>query len=402
MINGMSGDTNGGVCLIKEYDYFTYTQDTSGCTCSNITGYTTSYIPMGTYILPYKNTNNNYSINTLDTSLSIVVSSITGFAETYINDLVTTGYTSYDNSGFENRIIYDSTLDQYFYFENDINSTNCILNTTPMWAIIDTVTNGIWLSGGTTNYWYNEMDNCGNNTGNEIVYSMDINPNSATYKQTASIYKCSVSIPIVTIYSITGTTFNSAIINFEIINSGNTISSTGILYGTDQNILNWLNVSGVTNNIEITGLTSGTTYYVKAYAINEIGTGYSAEDNFTTQNPMILYVPTVLSLNQTGTTLSGSTFNGLITSDGGSPITDNGFYYGNISGTTTGSTQMSLSGTTIGNFSEFIGGFGINTQHFYKAYATNAIGTTLSDIEIEFYTLANTPGNPTVNNILIV
>lgn len=186
----MTGDTNGGLCLIKAYPHYTYDQTNLNCPtgCTDSTGYTTTYLPMGIYIKPYINTNANYSINVLDESISIVVDTISGFTESYITDLITTGYTSYDGSGFENRVIYDDTLNKFFYFDNQINSSACQLLTDPIWAIISHTTNELY--NGVGDYWYNELNDCGDLTGNKYVYLNDINPGSGTYGQEQIILKC--------------------------------------------------------------------------------------------------------------------------------------------------------------------------------------------------------------------
>ena len=64
LANGMATTSEGGVYLIKYYDFYTYEQTVTGCTCVNVTGHTTGYTSTGTYVLPYKNTNSNYSIDT--------------------------------------------------------------------------------------------------------------------------------------------------------------------------------------------------------------------------------------------------------------------------------------------------------------------------------------------------
>ena len=195
MINGMTGDTSGGVCLIKEYSYYTYSQGT--CPCADIvsTGLTTTYLPMGIYVIPYVNTNANYTINNQDDSIFLQVDSFSGFTESYILDLVTTGYTgNTQNNGkiYEDRVIYDLETNNYYYFENDINSINCTSNTDSLWSIIDNNNGGI-LFTGVGDYFYTELNNCGTPTGNKYVYLSDINPSSATYGQTQTILKCPTS-----------------------------------------------------------------------------------------------------------------------------------------------------------------------------------------------------------------
>jgi len=59
--------------------------------------------------------------------------------------------------------------------------------------------------------------------------------------------------------------------------------------------------------------------------------------------------------------------------------------------------KTTVSGTT-GSYTLGLSSLGVNAQYFFKAYAMNANGTTLSTPELSFYTLANTPSAPTVAN----
>lgn len=69
---------------------------------------------------------------------------------------------------------------------------------------------------------------------------------------------------------------------------GHAISSCGFYYGTSEDAINtWSRVTGYVSgdfSKEITGLTRGTTYYVKAYATNEVGTIESDVVSFTTES----------------------------------------------------------------------------------------------------------------------
>lgn len=64
----------------------------------------------------------------------------------------------------------------------------------------------------------------------------------------------------------------------------------------------------------ITGLTAGTTYYVRAYATNNAGTGYGDQVNFTTGklNPVITTWPSASAITY-GQQLSSSTLSGAVT-----------------------------------------------------------------------------------------
>ena len=62
-----------------------------------------------------------------------------------------------------------------------------------------------------------------------------------------------------------------------------------------------------------------------------------------------------------------------VTSDGGSPITSRGFYYGTSPSPTT--NQILVSGTT-GAMSTSLTGLAASTLYYYRAFATNSNGTT--------------------------
>jgi len=74
----------------------------------------------------------------------------------------------------------------------------------------------------------------------------------------------------------------------------------------------------------------------------------------------------------TGTTL---TLNGNATSDGGSSITQRGFYFGTNSSSPTNNTKYTVSGTT-GAYSLGRTGLSGSTTYYCWAFATNSIGTT--------------------------
>ena len=134
---------------------------------------------------------------------------------------------------------------------------------------------------------------------------------------------------------------------------------------------------------KITGLTANTTYYLRAYASNSIGTAYGSEISFTTLQP----IPPVLTtasatLITTTTAFSG----GSVTSDGGSPLTLRGVCWNTAHNPTTGNTKTS-DGLGIGNFVSNISGLIPNGTYYLRAYATNSVGTGYGDeITLKTYT----------------
>jgi len=97
------------------------------------------------------------------------------------------------------------------------------------------------------------------------------------------------TVPTVVIYSITDITSSSAKITTQVTDGGGgTVGETGICWGGSINPDLTNNVSnvgaGLGEFISIpTHLDSNTTYNVRAFATNEVGTAYSSNMTFTTQ-----------------------------------------------------------------------------------------------------------------------
>jgi hypothetical protein len=94
---------------------------------------------------------------------------------------------------------------------------------------------------------------------------------------------------------------------------------------------------------------------------------------------------------------TNSTLNGTVTASNNADITDRGFYWKTSPGVSVADTQVSEGGTTVSSFAKTITGLGANTVYYFRAYAANAIGTTLDSADTTFYTLANPPTAPVVN-----
>ncbi len=131
----------------------------------------------------------------------------------------------------------------------------------------------------------------------------------------------------------------------------------------------------------VTGLTSGTLYYVRSYATNNVGTAYGDQVSFTTTTPQIATLSTTsITLITTTTASSGGT----ITTDGGSVITGKGVCWGiNISPTTGGSHTSDGAGN--GSFNSSLTGLTAGTIFHVRAYAINGVGTAYGN-EVIFTT----------------
>jgi len=141
-------------------------------------------------------------------------------------------------------------------------------------------------------------------------------------------------------------------------------------------------------NTSLSGLAAGTTYYVRAYAVNAAGAGYSAQQVFTT--PPIV-PPTVTMTSALGTGMTTGTVAGNVSDDGGSTVVARGFIVGTTNPPSGPSSQV---GSGTGSFSLLLNSLTAGRNYFVRAYATNALGTTaLSSNTLSFNT---TPASPPV------
>jgi hypothetical protein len=138
----------------------------------------------------------------------------------------------------------------------------------------------------------------------------------------------------------------------------------------------------------VTGLNNATTYDV--YFVAEASTLLQASPTMVSvTTTSSATAPSVSSPTATSITNNSALLGGNVSSDGGSIITEKGTVWKTSAGVTITDNPLTTTGTT-GVFSHSRTGLPAKTQIFYKAYAINAINTTLS-AEASFYTLANEP-----------
>lgn len=141
--------------------------------------------------------------------------------------------------------------------------------------------------------------------------------------------------------------------------------------------------------VSFTGLKALTTYYLRAYATNSIGTAYGNEISFTTAvatTPKVGSGLTTNPLDPYGNSVSWTTALmeiGII-SDGGAPITANGVCW-NTSPNPTIANSKTNDPTGNEHFVSQITGLTPFTTYYTRAYAINSVGITYGD-EISFTT----------------
>ena len=120
----------------------------------------------------------------------------------------------------------------------------------------------------------------------------------------------------------------------------------------------------------ISGLTPGTTYYVRAYATNSVGTAYGNEITVAALANLPIVSTTAASNISDTSAISG----GNVTSDGGAAVTARGVCWDTSHNPTINGSHSS-DGTGTGTFTSNISGLTPGTTYYVRAYATNSAGT---------------------------
>ncbi len=207
---------------------------------------------------------------------------------------------------------------------------------------------------------YATTDAAGVVYGNTISFSTD------------TIFKPTLTTTAITNPGVT-TAVSGGIISSD---GGGAVTERGVCYSvnpnpiyTDNKTLDGTGIGSFTSNIS--GLSQGTQYYVRAYAKNIAGISYGNQLTFNTLN----YSDAVLTTNSTsGVTSNSAISGGNITFDGGSPITARGVCWSTSSNPNIFGNKTT-NGSGSGNFTSNITGLNPATAYYARAYATNVLGT---------------------------
>lgn len=120
------------------------------------------------------------------------------------------------------------------------------------------------------------------------------------------------------------------------------------------------------------GLTLGEKYYVRAYAINNVGTAYSTNEvEFSTvmQSPKL----SIKNVTDISPTTASATFNASVVSVGDPEYFERGFCFSLNSNPTINNTKVKANGTGIGDFSVNVTDLKLNQKYYVRAYAISKI-----------------------------
>ena len=193
-----------------------------------------------------------------------------------------------------------------------------------------------------------------------------------------------IELPDVVTNQVTDITTTAATVGGEIVSDGGSaIIESGVCYKTGNEDWTCVNLTATNNafSTTLTDLTPNTTYTVRAYATNEGGTGYGAEVTFTTDEEIVITVPTVTTSEVTEITTTTAIVGGSITSAGNGTISESGICY------KTGNEDWTCVNLTATNnaFTTTLTDLTPNTTYTVRAYATNEEGTGYGE-EVTFTT----------------
>jgi len=181
-------------------------------------------------------------------------------------------------------------------------------------------------------------------------------------------FKTFANLPIVITSAPSSVTSTSVTTGGNITSDGgSSINSRGICYSktvnptTADSKTTDTGTTGIFTSL-ITGLTPGTTYYVRAYATNSAGTSYGNEVSFTAT----AYLPVVTTTAASSVTNTTASSGGNVTSDGGGAITARGVCWGTTTGLTIDGSKTTDAGAT-GIFTSSITGLSAGTTYYVRA-----------------------------------
>jgi plastocyanin len=205
--------------------------------------------------------------------------------------------------------------------------------------------------------------------------------------------KKSTTIPTLTTSAISNITFTTATSGGDITSDGGaSVTGRGVCWNTSTGPTTSNSKSSDSNGTgqfvsNITGLTAGMLYYVRAYATNSAGTAYGNEITFSSEAVQLATLSTTVASSITSSTANSG---GNITDDGGSAVTARGVCYG-LTANPTVAGSHTTDGTDKGSFVSNLTGLTPSTLYFVRAYATNSSGTAYGN-QVSLTTLSSTQG----------
>ena len=191
------------------------------------------------------------------------------------------------------------------------------------------------------------------------------------------------TIPEIVTEECTDITESSAVLNCCLTTKGSALVDYGFYYSeapnntptaADKTIRS--HQSSKSFSYTLTGLKENTTYYVRAYACNNVGEAIGEIVQFTTLSKKN---PIMGSSSVTNVTTNSATLNGVVTSAGTEPVKERGFCLSTTKAPTITDSCITV-GSGTGLFSYTLQNLEEGVTYYVRAYATSDVGTAYSDV----------------------
>ncbi len=231
--------------------------------------------------------------------------------------------------------------------------------------------------------------------GGENTTTMHITSNDGSKQVTVKAQSAEKSLPGMNMLQVSDIKMSTAVFHAEITHTGApSYTERGFVYAASSmpTLDNTLAKLTAPVNEEsaytatATNLQTEQTYYVRAYAINDLGVNYSTnETSFKTQ--MILPEVNTGAVSDKSIANGRASVEGTIVDAGEPAYTERGFAYGvNHNPTVEDDAKKVASGSGIGVFSANLTHLAEGNVYYIRAYATNAKGTAYgSEAVLDFH-----------------
>jgi len=212
-----------------------------------------------------------------------------------------------------------------------------------------------------------------------------VNPSKITVKRVElrQVVKIAPELPLVFTTGISKISFNNVEVSADVAKEGSErVVERGICYSKVQLPSTTETCIPVETglgsfSINLTQLSDATTYYVRAYATNNVGMAYEAQVSFTTLSysarPIVVTKIPVSNITSNSVTATGN-----VTSQGQTTVILRGVCYSTSPNPTINNTCVQA-GSGLGSFNANLIGLNEATTYYVRAYATNSEGTFYGD-----------------------
>ncbi|MDE6339746.1 MAG: carboxypeptidase regulatory-like domain-containing protein [Muribaculaceae bacterium] len=309
---------------------------------------------------------------TLPALMALDATNVTPTSATFNGEITEVGTPSYTERGFVYSLSPTPTLD------NTLEKITCPVNTNAKF------------SHNVSGLEYNKT---------YYLRAYAVSEMGTVYSTNEISFKTTATLPSLKALEATNVTPSSATINAEIVEAGNpTYTERGFVYSlsptpTLENTIAKIKCAKNSENKfshNLSSLEYNKTYYVRAYAVSDVGTVYSTNEiSFTTTASL----PALKVMDATNVTPSSATFNGEITEKGNPAYNERGFVYSLNPTPTIDNTiaKITCSVSAENKFSRNVSDLEFNKTYYLRGYAVSDVGTVYSTNEISFKTTAIMP-----------